>query len=93
MRSAAPEPHLSQSAARLARVWAPAGELLVNTSKFPSLGHMTAHGHALGLTVSWYLNCDQCVTTYHNVTESWFLHTPTPKKKRPAADADADVAP
>lgn len=42
------------------------GEPVINTERFPDMEAMTAHGHALGLTVGWYANnciCpDQCRT-------------------------------
>ena len=46
------------------------GELLVDTKKFPSLTSMTERAHSLGLTIGWYLNCDQCPGSYNNLVES-----------------------
>ena len=52
------------------------GELLVNTTKFPSFAAMNARAHSFGLTSSWYLNCDQCVTTETLIespaTDAWY---------------------
>jgi len=36
------------------------GTPLVNKKTFPSLGAMTAHGHARGLSVGWYMNNCLC---------------------------------
>ena len=36
------------------------GHMLVNASRFPSFNAMTDTAHGLGLTASWYLNCDGC---------------------------------
>lgn len=35
------------------------GHVMVDTA-FPDLRAMTDHAHTLGLTASWYLNCDGC---------------------------------
>jgi len=39
------------------------GNPIVNTSRFPSMPQMTAHGHALGLSVGWYMNNCICEET------------------------------
>ncbi len=40
------------------RFHAPDGSINIDTSKFPDMKAMVDHGHALGLTVGWYLcNC------------------------------------
>jgi hypothetical protein len=44
------------------------GQLLINATKFPSFAAMNDRAHAVGLTSSWYLNCDQCGKT-ENLTE------------------------
>ena len=44
------------------------GQLLVNTTKYPSFAKMNELAHSYGLTTGFYLNCDQCVTT-ENLTE------------------------
>ena len=47
------------------------GQLLINATKFPSFAAMNDRAHAVGLTSSWYLNCDQC-GKFENLTESAF---------------------
>eukprot|EP00937_MAST-01D_sp_MAST-1D-sp2_P000108 g108.t1 len=53
-----------------------AGQLLVNETRFPSFASMNAYAHARNLTSSFYLNCDQCVTTEGLVegakTDAWY---------------------
>ena len=53
------------------------GNLLVNSSKFPSFSAMNAHAHALNFTSSWYLNCDQCVKdemlNQSRITNDWYM--------------------
>lgn len=54
-----------------------AGWPIVNHSKFPSFPAMNRRAHSLGLTSSWYLNCDQCkeaFTTDSATTEAWYSH-------------------
>ena len=52
------------------------GQVLINTTKFPSLAAMNARAHSFGLTSSWYLNCDQCVKTEtlieSPITDAWY---------------------
>ena len=48
-----------------------AGQLLINTTKFPDMRRINDLAHSHKLTTSFYLNCDQCVTT-ENLTESAF---------------------
>tara|TARA_A100001015_G_scaffold257087_1_gene299521 strand:- start:1617 stop:2252 length:636 start_codon:yes stop_codon:yes gene_type:complete len=52
------------------------GSLMINTTKFPSFLDMNNFAHLQGLTSSWYLNCDQCVTsevlTESATTEAWY---------------------
>jgi len=52
------------------------GKLLVNYTKFPSFAAMNAKAHTAGITSSWYLNCDQCVTTENltisATTDAWY---------------------
>lgn len=53
------------------------GNLLVNETLYPSFLNMTGHAHSLGLTASWYLNCDQCGLDSRNITpsaatEAWY---------------------
>jgi hypothetical protein len=53
------------------------GMPLVNRSKFPSFLSMTRRAHSMGLTSSWYLNCDQCkeaFTTESATTEAWYTN-------------------